>query len=249
VIELKWNVLIVDDEAPAREELAYLLRDIQEIGVVRQTESGIEALWLLKEDDFDILFLDIEMPGLNGLQTAEIIGGFSRRPKIVFCTAYDQYAIEAFKLRAFHYLLKPYDESEIEAIVRELTEERKRTDAHPHAAGSQALPVKLAIEASGRIKYVAPQDIVYICKDGKNVTIYAEGGSFESGLTLSELEQKLAPYSFFRCHKSYLINLRRVSELKAWVNGAYNLMMDDSKMSSIPVSRNYVKELRLKLEI
>lgn len=240
-----WKILVVDDEAPAREELIYLLQNVVGVEQIVQAKNGMDAIKLTKEIEPDLIFLDIEMPGLTGLQAAEVILELDVHTKIIFCTAYDQYAIEAFKLRAFHYILKPYDETDIQDIFRELQHMRKSSVAKsPNAA-----PIKLAVEVNGSTKYLSPKDIVYISKECKSVMVHSKDAAYGTNYTLHELEGKLESFCFFRSHKSYLVNLNHIVELKAWVNGAYNLMMDDTTKSSVPVSRNYVKELRLKLEI
>lgn len=245
-----WNVIIVDDEAPAREELAYLLEKIPDVDRITQAVGGMDAIRKVKEQAPDLLFLDMEMPDINGLQVAEIVGRSNPQMKIVFSTAYDQYAIEAFKLRAFHYMLKPYDEEDLNIIFRELGKKRLETD--PTGGSSTAVgltSVKLALELEEGIKYVSPKDIIYISKEGKYVQVHTAHSTYDVTYPLFELEQKLEPFGFFRCHKSYIVNLASIVELRTWVNGAYNLYMDDLSKSVVPVSRNYVKTLRLKLEI
>lgn len=241
-----WNIVIADDEAPAREELVYLLKQIDDVESVAQANCGMDAIKKVKEHVPDVLFLDMNMPDLNGLQVAEIVGEMCPQMKIVFSTAYDQYAVDAFKLRAFHYILKPYDEEDLNMVFRELG--KKRMD---NVSSSQVglAPVKLALEVDEGIKYVSPKDIVFISKEGKYVQVHTHDKAYGVTYTLSELEQKLESFGFFRCHKSFLVNLASIVELKTWVNGAYDLLMDDMERSRIPVSRNYVKALRLKLEI
>jgi two-component system response regulator LytT len=245
-----WNVVIADDEAPAREELAYLLEQIPDVEQITQAVGGMDAIRKVKEQAPDLLFLDMEMPDINGLQVAEIVGRSNPQMKIVFSTAYDQYAVEAFKLRAFHYMLKPYDEEDLNIIFRDLGKKRLEmgpTGGYGTAAGLTS--VKLALEVEEGIKYVSPKDIVYISKEGKYVQIHTANNTYDVTYPLFELEQKLEPFGFFRCHKSYIVNLASIVELRTWVNGAYNLFMDDPSKSTVPVSRNYVKTLRLKLEI
>jgi two-component system response regulator LytT len=248
-----WNVVIADDEVPAREELAYLLEKMEDVERVTQATGGMDAIKKVTEQTPDILFLDMEMPDLSGFQVAEIVGGLNPQLKIVFSTAYDQYAVQAFKRRAFHYLLKPCDEEDLSMIFRELRNTRMESQTAPSAvkptAASSTSSVKLALEVDEGIKYVSPKDITFISKEGKYVQVHIHDKAYDVSYTLYELEQKLEPYGFFRCHKSYLVNLAFIAELKTWVNGAYNLLMDDSLANTIPVSRNYVKELRLKLEI
>ncbi|MBD0378905.1 LytR/AlgR family response regulator transcription factor [Paenibacillus sedimenti] len=246
-----WNIVIADDEAPAREELVYLLEQFHDVDKVTHATCGMDAIKKVKEQTPDVLFLDMEMPDLNGLQIAEIVGEIQPQVKIVFSTAYDQYAVHAFKLRAFHYMLKPYDEEDLAIVFRELRKSQLETASviPVNATTAGATSVKLALELEEGIKYVFPKDIVYISKEGKYVQVHIRDQAYDVTYTLSELEQKLEPFGFFRCHKSYLVNLGSIAELKSWVNGAYNLLMDDALRSSIPVSRNYVKMLRLKLEI
>ncbi|NOV04173.1 LytR/AlgR family response regulator transcription factor [Paenibacillus planticolens] len=247
-----WNIVIADDEEPAREELIYLLESHAEVDKVTAASGGMDAIKKVKELAPDVLFLDMDMPDLNGLQVAEIVGEINPQVKIVFSTAYDQYAVHAFKLRAFHYMLKPYDEEDIVMVFRELRKIQPRSGAAP-ASGSHIpsvkTSVKLALELDEGIIYVSPKDIIYISKEVKHVQVHLYDKAYIVSYTLSELEHKLEPYGFFRCHKSYLVNLASISEMKTWVNGAYNLLMEDAGRCTIPVSRNYVKMLRLKLEI
>jgi two-component system response regulator LytT len=248
-----WNIIIADDEEPAREELMYLLESSEEVDKVTAATGGMDAIKKVKELAPDVLFLDMDMPDLSGLQVAEIVGEMNPQVKIVFSTAYDQYAIHAFKLRAFHYMLKPYDEEDIAMVFRELRKIQPQNSAAAATVLGQSASiktsVKLALELEEGIRYVSPKDIVYISKEVKHVEVHLHDKAYIVSYTLSELEQKLEPYGFFRCHKSYLVNLAAISDMKTWVNGAYNLLMEDAGRSTIPVSRNYVKQLRLKLEI
>lgn len=245
-----WNIIIADDEAPARDELLYLLEQYEDVDKITLTTGGMDAIKKVKEQAPDVLFLDMDMPDLNGLQVAEIVREINPQVKIVFSTAYDQYAVHAFKLRAFHYMLKPYDEEDLAIVFRELNKIRIQNESGiPIHPPSTVTSVKLALELDEGITYVSPKDIKYISKEVKHVQVHLHDKAYNVSYTLLELEQKLEPFGFFRCHKSYLVNLASIVEMKTWVNGAYNLIMDDAGRSSIPVSRNYVKLLRLKLEI
>ncbi|MCZ8519279.1 MULTISPECIES: LytR/AlgR family response regulator transcription factor [Paenibacillus] len=241
-----YTVVIADDEAPAREELAYLTGQTPGVERVITASGGMEAIRRVQEERPDLLFLDMDMPDLSGRQVAELLADLQPGLRIVFSTAYDQYAVEAFRLRAFHYLLKPYDEEDVAGVFREL---RKTAAPLPYRAASSGSSVKLALEVEGGIKYVFPGEILYIGKEGKHVLVHSGGRAYPVAYTLQELEQKLGPHGFFRCHKSYLVRLAAITELKSWVNGAYDVRMDDEAGSTVPVSRNYVKELRYKLEI
>jgi two-component system response regulator LytT len=240
-----WTVLIVDDEAPAREELAYLLGAIEDIELIEQAETGAEAVRKAKAVEPDLIFLDIELQDMSGLQVAEWIADLGLKSKIIFATAYDRYAIDAFKVRAFHYILKPYDEKDLRLVLKEIEGTNKRNAEHVHTVS----PIKLAIETKERIKYYAPKEIVFISKEGKNCDIHTREHIYETHYIMQDLEKKLGPFGFFRCHKSFLINLEHVLEMTSWLHGAHNLHMADMQRSIVPVSRNYVKDLRLKLEI
>lgn len=232
--------------------MIYLLESSEEVDKVTAAIGGMDAIKKVKELAPDVLFLDMDMPDLSGLQVAEIVGELNPQVKIVFSTAYDQYAVHAFKLRAFHYMLKPYDEEDIAIVFRELRKIQPQSSTATAALSpstSIKTSVKLALELDEGIRYVSPKDIMYISKEVKHVQVHLHDKAYIVSYTLSELEQKLEPYGFFRCHKSYLVNLAAISEMKTWVNGAYNLLMEDAGRSTIPVSRNYVKQLRLKLEI
>jgi two-component system response regulator LytT len=240
---MTFRVFIVDDEQPAREELAYMLGKISTVELIGEARNGMDAVKKANELKPDFIFLDIQLPDLTGLQVAELINEFDFPIQIVFLTAYDHFAIKAFKLRAFHYVLKPYD---LEDIIQVF-------DTYSALKGSQLKTTlsthKLAIETQTGIIYLSPSEIFFIEKNGRVVVIHTEAEKIEAIYTLNQLFKKLEPFSFFRPHKSFLVNLEHVKELRAWFNGSYNLMMRDKSQSEVPVSRNHVKELRLRIEL
>lgn len=240
---MTYRVLIVDDEQPAREELAYMLGEISAAKLVGEAESGMDAVKKAKELKPDLIFLDIQLPDLTGLQVAELIHEFEFPCQVVFLTAYDHFAIEAFKLRAFHYILKPYDLEDLIKVFESLSTLFNRSHAlidYQH---------KLAIETQKGIIYLSPIEIFFIEKQGREVVIHTENEKIIAIYTLNQLFEKLKPFSFFRTHKSFLVNLEHVKELRAWFNGSFNLIMRDKEQSEVPVSRNHVKELRLRIEL
>jgi DNA-binding LytR/AlgR family response regulator len=238
------RVLIVDDEQPAREELAFMLGEIPGIEVMGEASTGMEAVKKGKELKPDLMFLDIQLPDLTGLQVAELINQFDFPIKIVFLTAYDRFAIEAFKLRAFHYLLKPYDTEDLIEVCNVYLNSLKDKPLN-----ISETKTKLAIETDNGVVYLLPKDIYFIEKQGREAIIHTKTEKFKALFTLNELLEKLKRFSFFRTHKSYLVNLEHIKELRAWFSGSYNLIMNDQAQSEVPVSRNYVKELREKVEL
>jgi two-component system, LytTR family, response regulator LytT len=255
---MAWRVLVVDDEHLAREELVYMLGQIPAFEVIGTAATGMEAIKKTKELKPEFVFLDIQLPDLTGLQAAELIRELDFDVKIVFITAYDQFAVEAFKLRAFHYLLKPYDTEDLEQVVLSYSQEakhgNKETKQDSQKSSGENLQKgdykpRLAIEIDSDIKYLPPEEIVYIDKEGRRIRVHTDKEQFDAQYTLHELEEKLSPFSFFRTHKSYLVNLKYIKELHPWFNGSYNVYMNDARQSVVPVSRNYVKELRARLEL
>ncbi|MDR7002238.1 LytTR family DNA-binding domain-containing protein [Neobacillus niacini] len=241
---MKARVLIVDDEQPAREELVYMLGEISGVELVAEASTGIEAVKKVKELKPDLMFLDIKLPDLTGLQVAELINELDVTVQIVFLTAYDHFAIEAFKLRAFHYLLKPYDLEDLLKVFDTYSDALKESQLNTTHSKN-----KLAIETENGITYLVPQEIYFIEKQGREVIIHTKTKTMKALFTLNELFEKLERFSFFRTHKSYLVNLEHIKELRTWFSGSYNLIMNDQLQSEVPVSRNYVKELREKVEL
>ncbi|WP_342514131.1 LytTR family DNA-binding domain-containing protein [Sporosarcina sp. FSL K6-1522] len=238
------RILVVDDERYAREELMYLLSKFPAVQVVGEAESGeaaiLKALQLLP----DVVFLDVEMPKMNGIEVAKSLVELKKVPLIIFATAYPQFAAEAFRINAIDYLLKPYDEEQLQQTIARI---EKTLLPVPTADSSETLG-KLAVEADGEINYIHPKEILYICRDEKVTKIITQTHGYEVRTTLKELESRLVPFSFFRIHKGYLVNLTYVSRLTPWFNGAYQLELEGLE-EKLSVSRNYVKELRQRLEL
>ena len=236
--------LIVDDELYSRVELKHLLESFPTVQVVGEAETGEAALVKALELQPDVVFLDVEMPKMNGMQTAQILMGLKKIPLIVFATAYPQFAAEAFRYEAVDYLLKPFDVTELEQTIQRIgkhfTEPIEYESAKPLA--------KLAVEGEGEIIYLDPAEILYMYRDAKITKILTKTKEYESKTALRDLESRLGPYSFFRIHKSYLVNLDYIIRLTPWFNGAYQLEIK-GRPEMLAVSRNYVKALRSRLEL
>ena len=182
---------------------------------------------------------------MNGIEVAKALIGLKKPPLIVFATAYPQFAVEAFRYDALDYLLKPYDEEQIKETIERI--ERKLSKPILDQAQEKSTG-KLAVEAEGEIFYLEPKDILYIFRDEKITRIIAKAGEFEVKSPLKDLENRLTVFNFFRIHKGYLVNLKYVTRLTPWFNGAYQLQVE-GRDELLSVSRNYVKALRTKLEI
>jgi len=243
-MEQTIRTLIADDELYSRDELKHLLSYYPAIQVVGEAETGESAVMKALQLQPDVVFLDVEMPKMTGMEAAKSLMELKKVPLIVFATAYPQFAAEAFRYEAVDYLLKPYDEVQLRETVQRI-ESRflKQKEKDP---GKQA--GKLAVEGDGEILYLEPKEILYISRDEKLSKIITRTNEYETKTPLKDLESRLLPYSFFRIHKSYLVNLDYVTRLTPWFNGAYQLQIE-GREEMLSVSRNYVKALRAELEL
>ena len=243
-MESSIKTLIVDDELYSRDELKHLLKTYPTIQIVGEAESGETAIMKTLQLQPDVVFLDVEMPRMNGMATAKALMELKKVPLVVFATAYPQFAAEAFRYNAVDYLLKPYDEDQLKETIERIEKKFKQDKEHDSIKTSG----KLAVEANGEILYLEPKDIFYLFRDDKQTKIIAKTGEYEIKTSLKELESKLGSFDFFRIHKSYLVNLEYVTKLIPWFNGAYQLQLE-GRTEKLSLSRNYVKELRMRLEI
>jgi two-component system LytT family response regulator/two-component system response regulator LytT len=253
------NTVIVDDERPARDELAYLLKAFPEVNVIAQGKNGLEAVTLIKEHDPDLVFLDVQMPGLDGFGVIKkLLERKLRVPQIVFATAFDNYAVRAFEVNAVDYILKPFDKSRIAKAIQRA---KKMLDAHtspverletlvgqlgagsPQAKSSQL--VKLLLNSQGRMILVDAEDMIYASIEEGTITIVAREAEGTSNYrTIEELAAALDADVFWRPHRSYLININHIKEVIPWFKSSYTLKMNDKRASEIPVSRVQTKRLR-----
>ncbi|MCV9887932.1 LytR/AlgR family response regulator transcription factor [Metabacillus halosaccharovorans] len=238
------KTLIVDDELYSRHELKHLLQEFPSINIVGEAESGEAAVMKSLQLQPDVVFLDVEMPKMNGMAAAKALMELKKVPLIVFATAYPQFAAEAFRYDAIDYLLKPYDEDQLQETIQRIEKKLVNNDEGETGKRSGKLPV----EAEGEIFYLEPADILYIYRDEKVTKLITKTGEFETKTPLKDLESRLVAFDFFRIHKSYLVNLSYVSKLTPWFNGAYQLQIE-GRDEMLAVSRNYVKSLRIHLEI
>ncbi|AYB43866.1 LytR/AlgR family response regulator transcription factor [Paenibacillus lautus] len=240
------RTLIVDDERYSREELKYLLKQHPALEIIGEADSGEQALLKTLQLKPEAVFLDVEMPLMNGLEAASALIGLKLPPKIVFATAYPQFGVEAFRFEALDYLLKPIDEERLAETVRRLEQSlRKDEIAVPLPAKSCG---KLSLEADGEITFIAPDDIIYISREDAYSKIVTANKEYHVKTPLKELEAKLRLYPFFRIHKSYVVHLDYVKSLVPWFNGAFQLELKGCS-DKLAVSRNYAKAFRDALEL
>jgi two-component system response regulator LytT len=249
------TTLIVDDEQLASDELAYLLREFPDLEVIGTAKNGLQAVKLIEDLEPDLVFLDVQMPGMDGLGVIRALkekGG--ALPYFVLATAYDQYAVEAFRLEALDYLLKPVDKDRLAESVgraRRFVEERAKSQP-PEPPASPALQhrTKLLIRTANRNFIVDANDVIYATINDGLITIAAAALEGQSNYrTIEELQSNLDPDIFWRVHRSFLVNINRIKEVIPWFKSSFMLRMDDKKQTEIPVSRVQTKRLRTLLKL
>jgi DNA-binding LytR/AlgR family response regulator len=234
------EVLVVDDEQPALEDLAYLLRQHPRISTVVTASDATEALRQLRDGAFAAVFLDIRMPGLDGLELARVLSRFARPPEIVFVTAFEQHAVEAFELQAIDYLLKPVRPERLSDAIRRLGTPGRRGDEDPEAEEFD----RIAVETGGRTRMVERESIRFVEASGDYVRLHTDDGAYLVRMPISALEDAWRDVGFVRVHRRYLIAIRHVSELRTRSGGGYDLVVAGEEL---PVSRRHARELRDRL--
>jgi two-component system response regulator LytT len=248
------SAVIVDDEQLARDELAFLLKSVGDVEVVAQGKNGVEAVSLIKEHSPDLVFLDVQMPGLDGFAVIKkLMDKKVHVPQVVFATAYDQYAVKAFEVNAVDYLLKPFDKGRVANSIKKARERVQTSTGSSERIenlirsleNKPAQPSKVLIKAAGRMFLVDQKDICFASiEDGVITVVTAQMEGQSNCRTLEELLDSLDQNMFWRAHRSYLVNINRIREVVPWFKSSYQLRMDDKKQSEVPVSRAQTKRLR-----
>ena len=229
------KALVVDDEAPARSELRYLLGEAGGVEVVGEAGNAVEALQLIKAIPYDVIFLDIQMPGLSGVQLAEVLSGLSRPPSIIFVTAHSEHAVKAFEVKATDYLVKPVEIERLRQAIGRL---------EPAAEQAPAKVERIPVEKAGKKLLINVSDILYVMAKDDYSYLYTSADRYLSTISLAQLEIKLEPVGFFRIHRRYLVNLARVKEVVPMYGGTLLLTLADDAATQIPVSRRRVPALK-----
>jgi two-component system LytT family response regulator/two-component system response regulator LytT len=251
------SAIIVDDEQLARDELAYLLKNVSDVVVVAQGKNGLEAVSLIREHNPELVFLDVQMPGLDGFGVIKkLLDRKVALPQIVFATAFDQYAVKAFEVNAVDYILKPFDKKRV-ALSIDKARAKIEAGAGPEEKfetlvrmleAQKTQTAKILIKAAGRLFLTDPKDICYATIEDGVITVATSGHAGMEGQsncrTLEELFETLDPQSFWRAHRSFLVNIHHIREVVPWFKSSYQLRMDDKKQTEIPVSRAQTRRLR-----
>lgn len=238
------KVYLVEDEPLARDELKYILHRSKQVDILGESDNVEDAMRDIAELNPDLVFLDIELGEKNGLQLAEQLLKMDPAPAIVFATAYDEFALQAFDLYAIDYILKPFDDERIYKSLKKIKEIQKIgmqevTLARPIKSESNA---KIAISVDKRIIVLPHHEIIFLEAVEGNSIVTTEKKTYTVTEALIVLEKKLANTQFVRVHRSFIINIDHIVEIHPWFNSTYNLLMKDG--SKVPVSRTYVRKLK-----
>jgi len=249
------SAIIVDDEPLAAGELAFLLNEFSDVELLATGRNGLEALDLIERFNPDIAFLDVQMPGLDGLSVVRRLRDrqIEDLPYFIFSTAFEQYAVEAFKLEALDYVLKPLDKARLGATLaraQRFVQENSAAGERNNTLENPQPHPKLVIRNGIRNFIVDAGDLVYATIESGIISLVTQGGEGQSNYkTLDELQANLDPAIFWRTHRSYLVNINQIREVVPWFNAGYQLKMGDKKSSEIPVSRVQTRRLRELLKL
>jgi two-component system response regulator LytT len=265
------RAVLVDDEQLARDELGFLLGQVGGVEVIGQAVNGVEALTTIGRLQPDVVFLDVQMPGLTGFEVARRMIDTSAASHIIFVTAYDQHAIEAFEVNAVDYILKPVDPARLDVAVqraRRLVAFERAPATGVAGAGASGITTaqlekivelvaerkshreRLALKVGERFLLVQAEDIVFASLADDVITVVAGRHIGASNYrTLDELQERLDPAVFWRVHRSHLVNINKIKEIVPWFHRNYILRMKDEKATEIPVSRTQTRRLREYLKL
>ncbi len=248
------SVIIVDDEQLARDELSFLLKDVEDIDIIGHGKNGVEAVNLIKETSPNLVFLDVQMPGLDGFGVIKkLLEKKIPLPNIIFSTAFDQYAVKAFEVSALDYILKPFDKKRIVQAI-EKARKTQESDVPPSEKLDTLVKLleqqkpqttKILLKANNRLFLVDQKEICFASIEDGVITVVAQNMEGQSNCrTLEELLSSLDANFFWRAHRSYLVNINRIKEVVPWFKSSYQIRMDDRKQTEIPVSRAQTRRLR-----
>lgn len=230
------NCLILDDELPAIQELSYFISNFSSIEISAQFTDSIEALQYLQNNSVDAIFLDINMPKLNGLDFCKVIDSLTPKPTIIFLTAHREYSIEAFEVAAFDYVLKPYSENRIVTTLN-------RLETRTSSVNNSFINNKLTLWKNGKMFVLSVNDISYCKSFEHDIIIYVGDDEYKTCSSTKEFYKKLPQNKFFKCHRSYIVNLDKITEITPWFNNTYILKLQGIHCE-IPVSRQNISTFK-----
>jgi DNA-binding LytR/AlgR family response regulator len=240
------RLLAVDDERPALDDLAALLRADPAVAEVVTAGAGAQALQLLASSPFDAVFLDVRMPGLDGVELARVVRAFAAAPALVFVSAYESAAVEAFELRAVDYLMKPVSRQRIAEALARVQAAATHAEPEPEAPGLDTDSDVVAVDMPrGGTRLLPRSSVLYLEAHGDYVRVFSTEGRYLVRGRLLDAERRWAPHGFVRVHRKFVVNLRRAVEMRPHPSGTATVVFPDG--SEVPIARRHVTELRRRL--
>jgi len=241
------KALIVEDEYLARDELAWMIENHSSISVVAKEEDGLAALHFLQENDVDVVFLDINIPSIDGMTLAKSLRKQANPPLVVMVTAFKEYAAEAFELEVFDYILKPFNEQRVANTLRKL----ENSKVIPAAVASPAPLAKRTVNIQRKDSIIVlPADLIYYTRADEKLTyVHTARGHYVIPTSIGDFVEKLPSDTFFRCHRSWCINTSKIREISPWFNGTYVIKLHNFDDVEIPVSRSHLKEFKQLMQL
>lgn len=241
------KIAIIEDERPAQRELSYLLRTILGKVEIQEGDSGADGIRLISQDTYDMIFLDIHLGDIKGVDLVPLIKKLSPSTKIIFSTAYSEYAMQAFELQVDDYILKPYEESRLRQILERHCSKKEGTAE----IGGGSFLDKICVNKERESRLIDIDTVAYIETDGqgRGCVIHTVRGGYRSNQYLSEYEKKLEEKGFFRIHKSYLVNLKYIVSIFPWEGGRFAIRLKGFEKTVLPVGREKIRQLRNKILI
>lgn len=237
--------IIVEDEYLSREELKYFIKNYSSIEIVGEFDDGLDVLKFLQENEIDVIFLDINIPSLDGVFLAKNISKFAVKPYIIFITAYKEHAAEAFEIEAFDYILKPYSEDRIISMLRKL---EMSYNLEKNKNNENNILNKINLLKNDKI-IVLDMDEIYYCVAKEGITcVYTKNEEYLVHSSISEFYNTLPKDKFYKCHRSYIVNITKIREIIPWFNNTYNLKLNGIERE-IPVSRSKIKKFKQLMNI
>jgi DNA-binding LytR/AlgR family response regulator len=246
------RTLVVDDERLARERLSGFLKQEGHIDLVGQAKNGVEAVKLIEDLQPDLVFLDVQMPGLDGFG---VLKSITKQPRVVFATAYDEYAIKAFEVHAVDYLLKPISRTRLSESVRRVQERIENPGAAQELRQllsrlderERRYLRQVPVHRAKQILILPVEEVLWFEVEYRLVYAHVDGDRYMTNFTLKQLEERLDPELFFRAHKSRLVNLEKVKAIVPWFGGRFKLAMRDQTGSEVELSRIQARALRTRM--
>lgn len=232
------NCIVVDDEYPAREELKHFIEEFSGIKIEGEFDDSIKALEYIEKNKPDIVFLDISMPRLDGMALGRIINNFEKKIIVVFITAHREHAVDAFEIEAFDYILKPYSEERIINTLRKL----EKLGAEKNLS-NKCINNKITLRKNNKLKVISVCDICYCEAQERETVVYTNNDKFIEHCSISDFYKRLSEDTFFRTHRSYIVNLDKITEIIPWFNNTYMIKFKGIE-EEVPVSRNNINNFK-----